>query len=417
MRRVRIADDVESVTSRGPEADPDAAGMTREGVERIWDGVVGVYRGGAHPAIQLCVRRQGRIVLNRAIGHATGNGPRDSADTPKIPATPETPFCVYSASKAITATLLHLLDERGLLHIDDRVCEYIPEFGTHGKDEMTIGQVLSHRSGIPNLPRGLLDLDQLGNRELFVQLLCDAKPFSRPGKFVAYHALSGGALLGEIVHRVTGSDIRDVLAREILDPLSFRWTNYGVAPEDVDEVATNYVTGAPVLPPLSTMLTRLLGAPVDDVVELSNDPRFLTAVVPAGNVVSTAAEMSRFFELLRSGGELDGRRVLEPRTLRRAITRQTNLEVDFSFGVPVAYSMGFMLGGKRLSMFGPDTERVFGHLGFTNVLGWADPERALAVGLITSGKPVLYPEILDFLGIMGRIGAAASKVDQHEFAF
>lgn len=411
LRRARIGKDTDAVTSRGPAEDPESAGMTADDVQRIWDGVVGVYRGGAHPAMQLCVRREGRIVLNRAIGHASGNGPKDPADAERVPATVETPFCVYSASKAVTATVVHLLDERGVLHIDDRVCEYLPEFTSHGKDAMTIAQVLAHRAGIPNLPPEALDLDHLEDRERQVQLLCDTKPFARPGKLVAYHALSGGAVLGEIVHRATGKSIREVLAAEILGPLGFRWTNFGVAPQDVPAVGTSYVTGPAVLPPVSTMLTRLLGTTVDEAVQASNDPRFLTAVVPAGNLVTTAVELSRFFELLRTGGELDGVRILQPRTIRRAITKQTHLEVDFTFGVPVGYSLGFMLGAKRLSLFGPDTEQAFGHLGFTNILGWADPARALSVALITSGKPVIYPEVFDFLGIMGRIGAAAPKVE------
>ena len=67
-------------------------------------------------------------------------------------ATPATPFVLYSATKAITAMVVHLLDERGELHIGDRVCDYIPEFGTGGKDAITIGHVLSHRAGVPNRP-------------------------------------------------------------------------------------------------------------------------------------------------------------------------------------------------------------------------------------------------------------------------
>ncbi|MGH3451698.1 MAG: hypothetical protein ACRDQW_13435, partial [Haloechinothrix sp.] len=90
LRRSRIPKDIESVTARGVEEDPAAVGMTPEGVERIWDGVVGVYRGGVHPAIQVCVRRQGRIVLDRAIGHARGNGPQDGPDTDKDDVTTET---------------------------------------------------------------------------------------------------------------------------------------------------------------------------------------------------------------------------------------------------------------------------------------------------------------------------------------
>ena len=58
---------------------------------------------------------------------------------------------------------------------------------------------------------------------------------------------------------MTGKDIRTVLADEILDPLGFRWTNYGVAPQDVSQVALNYVTGPPTAPPFSQLLSRALG--------------------------------------------------------------------------------------------------------------------------------------------------------------
>jgi CubicO group peptidase (beta-lactamase class C family) len=410
LRRARIPRDLESVVAIGNEEDPAEAGMTTDGVERIWRGVVNLYRGGAHPAIQLCVRREGRVVLDRAIGHAKGNGPNDRSDAEKIPATPDTPFVVFSASKAVTAMVVHILVERSLVHIGDPVCEYIPEYARHGKEGITIGHVLAHRAGVPNLPRHALDLDLLDDVDHIVEIVCDAKPTSRPGKRLAYHAISGGFILGEVVRRVTGRSIREVLAEAILQPLGFRWTNYGVAPGDVPKVGLSYVTGAPVTPPLSTLLTRALALPIDEIVTRSNDPRFMTGVIPAASVITTANELSRFFELGRCEGELDGVRVFEPRTLRRALTEQSYLEVDFTLGFPTRFSYGFMLGARLLSLFGPDTEMAFGHLGFVNILGWADPERAVSCALITSGKPILYPELPHFLGIGRRVGKEAPKV-------
>jgi CubicO group peptidase (beta-lactamase class C family) len=417
LRRIRVPKDLGAVSRVGTEADPASAGMTRDGVERIWSAACGLYRTGVHPAIQLCVRREGEIVLQRSIGHASGNGPRDSEDVPKTIATPQTPFCIYSASKAVTATVVHMLDERGLLHVGDRVCEYIPEYGSHGKDAITVAHVLSHRAGVPNLPADALSLDNIGDDELLLRILCDARPLSRPGKTLAYHAVSGGFILGEIVRRVTGRDIRTVLADEILRPLGFRWGNYGVAPDDVPLVGLGYSTGAPVVPPISTILERALGQPVDKVVETSNDPRFLTGVVPAANVVTTADELSRFFEILRRGGEVDGVRVMEPRTIRRALTEQSFREIDFTLGAPLRQSLGYILGARWISLYGPDTEHAFGHLGFTNILGWADPERGLSCGLITSGKPVLYPELPQFIGVMRRIGIEAPKKPPGSFGF
>jgi CubicO group peptidase (beta-lactamase class C family) len=411
LRRIRVPRDLGSVTARAPEAgDLEAVGMTASGVERIWAGVERLYRSGLYPAIALCVRREGEVVLDRAIGHARGNGPADRKDAVLTPATPQTPFVIFSASKVMTTVVTHLLEERGLLHVGDRVCEYIPEYAEHGKQVITIEQLLSHRAGVPNLPADALDLDRFSDREFMLEMLCAAKPSSRPGTLLSYHAVSGGFIVAEIVRRVTGRDIRTVLRQEILRPLGFRWGNYGVSPRDVGRVALSYPTGPPALPPLSTVLERALGLPPDEVTVRSNDRRFLTGVVPSGNVVTTANEFSRFFELLLAGGELGGVRILEPRTIRRAISERAFREIDFSLVAPLRHASGFMLGASALSLFGPDTDEAFGHLGFTNVLGWADPERALSVGLMTSGKPMLHPALGDLWLLTRAIGQEAPKV-------
>jgi CubicO group peptidase (beta-lactamase class C family) len=414
LRRVHIPRNLKAITTIGEEAAPRDGGMTRRSLDAIWRSALDLYRSGVHPALQLCLRREGEVVLDRAIGHARGNGPRDSRDADKIAATPETPFCIYSSSKAVTAMVVHLLSERGVLDIEDRVVEHIPEYGSHGKESITIGHVLAHRAGVAAMAGDALDLDQLVDREFLVKAFCDAKPASEAGKMLAYHAVSGGFILGEIVHRLTGKSIREVLAEEILDPLSFRWMNYGVAAEDVAEVGLSYITGPPLLPPLSNMVTRALGSPIDDVVELSNDPRYLTGIVPSANVVTNANELSRFFEIFRRGGELDGVRVMTPATIARALTQQSHLEIDFSLGFPTRFSYGLMLGADVLSLYGRDTDLAFGHLGLINIMGWADPERALSGALITSGKAVVYPEVHRFYGVMQKIASEAPKVPESE---
>jgi CubicO group peptidase (beta-lactamase class C family) len=416
LRRIAVPADLESITAVGSE-DADAGGVDPERVEAVWGAALDWYRSGVHPALQVCARREGSVVLDRAIGHARGNGPGEESATEKVPATPATPFCVYSSSKAITAFVVHKLCERGVIALDDPVAQHIPGYERHGKDNITIGHVLAHRAGVPNLPREVLSLEYIGDREYLCGVLCDAKPFAKPGRLLAYHAVSGGFILGEVVHRVTGKDIREVAAEEFLDPLGFRWTNYGVAPEDVDEVAVNYLTGPPTLPPLSNLLSRALGAGLQEVVEVSNEPTFLTGVVPAANVVTTANELSRFFEMMRCGGELDGVRVMAPETIATALTEQSHLEIDLSLGFPTRFSYGLMLGARLVSLYGRDTQEAFGHLGFTNILGWADPERATSVAVITNGKPVLYPEIGRFFGLMQRITSEMPKADPVERYF
>jgi CubicO group peptidase (beta-lactamase class C family) len=414
FRRIKVPRSLKSITDVGAEEPAEAGGTDEKAVERMWKAGRDLYRSGVHPALQLCVRRNGHVILDRAIGHARGNGPSDPDDAEKVPVTAATPFCVYSTSKAITALLVHKLDERGLLHIGDRVADHIPQYGKHGKEATTIGHVLAHRAGVASLPREALDLELINDRDFLLGMICDAKPNLRPGKLLAYHAVSGGFILAEIVRRVTGKEIREVLAEEILDPLGFRWMNYGVKEEDVGEVGLSYVTGPPLIPPISTIVTRALGAPLDTVVDVSNDPRFLTGVVPSANVVTNANELSRFFEVFRRGGELDGVRVMEPRTLRRALAEQSHLEIDLSLGFPTRFGYGLMLGAKLISLFGRDTDLAFGHLGLINIMGWADPERAISAALITSGKPILYPELPRFYGVMQRITSEAPKVPTDE---
>jgi len=103
---VRIADN---------EVNPEWLGLTERDRDVIWSAVEALYRTGAYPALSICIRRHGEILLNRSVGHVQGNGPGDS-DLPVV-ATPDTPFCLFSASKAITAMLIHLLEERSQINL------------------------------------------------------------------------------------------------------------------------------------------------------------------------------------------------------------------------------------------------------------------------------------------------------------
>jgi len=403
MTTCRVPASLEAVTRVGDEVDPRTVGVTRDSVAAIWRAAERLYQSGTHPAIQICVRRRGQVILHRAIGHD------DPPHAKKVAVTLETPFNLFSASKAITAMIIHLLDQERLLHLDDPVCEYIPEFGVHKKQWITIRHVLSHRAGIPNLPPEAIDLDILDRPDEIVELLCEARPTWRAGRQLAYHAITGGFILGEVVRRVTGKSIRTVLDQRLCRPLGFRWMNYGVPLRDVRKVAVNYFTGPPAVPPLSTVLRRALGVGFREAATLSNDPRFLTAIVPAGNTMATANELSRFYQLLLDGGTLDGVPVFAPRTIRHAITEQSYFEVDFTLGLPLRYGLGFMLGGKWFSLYGPDTQYAFGHLGFTNIVSWADPERQVAAAILTSGKPLVYPALYHAFNITRQIGLACPK--------
>jgi CubicO group peptidase (beta-lactamase class C family) len=412
-QRCRLPRDLDEVLDVGPE-DPGGADVPAADVEQIWDAVRAIYATGVHPALSLCVRRHGVVVLNRAIGHARGNSPQDPPDAPKLSVSTETPFDIFSASKAITAMVIHKLDEKHVLHLEDRVCDFIPEFARHGKDRITIRHLLAHKAGIPNLPPDAMDLDLLGQPEKVVEIMCDAELRSRPGRVLAYHAVSGGFVLAEVVRRVTGDDIRTVLERELIGPLGYRWMRYGVKPEDLPLVARDAITGPPTPWPISVILRNALGADIERVIELATDPRYLTGIVPSANIVTTASELCAFYQCLLDGGEQDGARVLDPATIRHATGESAWLEVDFTLGLPIRYGLGFMLGSRGVSLFGSDNDHAYGHVGFSNIFSWADPERALSVALCASGKPVLSLHAVRLVQWLVAMGRAFPKVEPRE---
>ncbi|ANE78651.1 hydrolase [Mycobacterium adipatum] len=407
-RRIRVPADLEAVTDR---ADEDHSEVDSVAVERIWDAARHWYAAGMQPAIQVCLRRNGKVILDRAIGHGWGTGPADPVDAEQIPVRTSTPFCVYSAAKAITTTVTHMLAERGAFSLEDRVCDYLPNYTSHGKDRTTIRHVVTHSAGIPFATGPKPDLKRMDDSEYARDMLSRMKPVYRPGLVHIYHGVTWGPLMREIISAATGRSIRDILADEILGPLGFRWTNYGVAPEDVPLVAPSHVTGKPLPAPIAKAFKTAVGGTPQQIIPFSNTREFLTGVVPSSNTVSNAHELSRFAEILCRGGELDGVRVLSPETLRAATKQARRLRPDLATGLaPMRWGTGYMLGSKRFGPFGRDAAGAFGHTGLTDIAMWADPQRALSVAVISSGKPSGHPEAKRYPALLNTINAEIPRI-------
>ncbi len=409
LARCRIPADLDSVTHVGREQPLDGTGVSRRSIDSVWRAAQAFYRTGVTPALQLCIRRRGRIVLNRALGHARGNAPEDPDDAEKQPIRTDTPVNVFSTAKLVTAMVIHKLDEQGLLHLEDHVCDTIPEFGSHGKQFITLRHLLSHRAGIPNVPSQTLDLDLLQQPERICELVCQLRPATRPGRLVAYHAISSGFVLGEVVRRATGATIRQVLDDLIRKPLDVKWLHYGVAPDDVDRVARNAFTGPPPPPGVRQLLQRALGRPLREIVELSNDPRFLTGIVPSGNLVTTAEDFSAFLECMLRKGEFGGVRIFNERTIQHAVNEASYREIDLTLLIPLRYGLGPMLGDDPVGIFGPSTGKAFGHVGLSNIFPWADPEREISVAFLTTGKPIVSTHAIRLVQLLWTINRVFPK--------
>lgn len=386
---------------------PDPGAVVRIGAEEkgdvdlgpTWDQVVRLYASGLHPAIGLTVRHRGRVILDRTVGHVEH---RPGAEPGAI-ATPDTLFNLFSASKIVSAFLLLCLVEDGLVSLDRPAADYLPAFARHGKERITVRHLLNHTAGIPDMPRDLDFGAVVSAGRLPLEPLYDLRPLTPAGKKVAYHPVTSWALLDAIINAVTGSDLRQLARTRLLDPQGFKGMTYGVAPQDMPLVAKHLLTGPPTVPVMARVFERTIGTDLATAVALSNDPAFLTAVLPSANVIGTGAETVRFLQLLLNGGQLDGQRILSEALTRKMYTELTPSALDRTFGLPMRYGLGVMMGEPRVSLYGPGTAEAFGHLGFSTVVVYADPARDLCVSFLNSGKPMLAPGMLRWLWILQRI--------------
>jgi CubicO group peptidase (beta-lactamase class C family) len=313
-----------------------------------------------HGAVaQLRVVHDGQLVLDERFGCG-----------------PDALFLLFSAGKPFIAITAHMLAERGLLDLDAPVARYWPSFGHNGKGGITVRHVLQHRSGIPVADTVLGDALRAPSWSRSVQALERARPRTSPGAVPAYHILSYGFLLGEIVQRVTGTELRTVLRTELFDPLGMRDTYLGLR-------SPLWTRSVPVTAPVVSLGGGLRR-------EVFNSRLFRTAAIPAATFVSTATDLARFYQMLLDGGSLDGVRLLRPEavaTAHRPSTRDG--ELDRFLRLPIRWSEGFQLGGPtshhrprplgRLS-----SPESFGHNGSNACLGWADPSRRLVMVYLTN---------------------------------
>lgn len=318
---------------------------------------------------------------------------------------PDTPVCYFSGAKAVTAFLIHLLNEDKLIDLHDTIGFYFPEFARDGKKNINIHQVLSHRSGIPGLPENI-PVELLSDNDEIWRLLCVARMSGRHKGNLAYHAVTGGYILERIINKVTNMSIQQFLDERVRKPMNMVYFRYGIAPEQATGIATNYTSGLKPRFPVSGLIKRALGGPIQLATEVSNTPRFHNAVIPAGNIIGTAEEMNRFFQMLLNDGLWEGKQICQPMTVRHLTQEYCDVQFDRTLMLPMRYSAGLMIGGDPFGIWGRHSSSAFGHVGLTNKLFWADQGRDISVSLLTTGMPIVgnnIPPLINFL----------SNINQH----
>lgn len=323
-------------------------------------------------AAQLCVLQHGEVVLDLSIR-----------------CEPDSLFLLWSAGKPVTAMAVHLLAEHGMLDLDDPVRRFWPEYAQHGKAAVTVRHVLRHASGAP-LSTGSVLGDALAAPfwDASVRAAARARARYPAGRVAAYHILSYGFILGELVRRVDGRPLRRFLRQEVLEPAGLHDLHLGLTEE-------LWPRGMRLLTP-SRGTADAPGAGERAKLELFDRKAVRTAVIPAATVHATARDVARFYQLMLNDGELDGARVFDPKTVaaaRRPATEGGVREPDRIIGHPVRWAHGFQLGwgDQRVTTarpFGSTAGRdVFGHNGSNYCNAWADPQNDLVFAYLTNLIP------------------------------
>jgi CubicO group peptidase (beta-lactamase class C family) len=349
-----------------------------------------VRRSGRGAAV--CVYHRGRKVVDLWAGVRDEEGRLWRADTLAMS---------FSTTKGVVATALHVLVDRGLADYDDPVAKHWPEFAQNGKERITLRDVLSHRSGIPQI-RPLIDrADRVLDWDYMVRALERAKPRLPPGGDPAYHAFTFGWLAGELVQRVARRPLMDVIRSEIAGPLRLDDVHIGTRDPAVRERLASLGPWRPNAIISGILSSRRLAAamrlvyrgariPVDpllmqdalipsDDASLVFEPRILDAPVPAANGLFTARALARMYAALAGGGELQGVRILSPETLARATEVQVR-GLDRVLMLPMHWRLGYHSAFTTAGRL----ETGFGHFGYGGSGAWADPKRQLAFAMVNN---------------------------------
>ena len=374
-----------------PTAKPEEVGLSSERLKRVGEAVQrNIAAGNVSGAVTLVARR-GRIV------HFEAHGMQDIAT--KKPMPQNGIFRLASMSKPITGVAVMMLVEEGKIRLNDPVSRFIPEFkslnkvavprpgGGRGADnsapafdvvtstrEITVRDLLTHTSGLVSGGLGAATAPQRTETDIlatYIPKLASGPLDFQPGTLWRYSGLVGFDVLSRIVEIVSGQTYDQYLKQRIFDPLGMKDTGFNLTPEQTSRLVTMYRSTPTGLQPANqTAGTKYFSG--------------------ASALMTTAEDYLQFAQMMLNGGELNGKRVLSPRTLELMTSNHTGDMVNGQFGRP-ARGMGFGLSMQVVQDPVAADLRVskgaFSWPGGSGVAFWVEPqEKIVSVYMIQGGS-------------------------------
>ncbi len=308
----------------------------------------------AFPGAQLLVAQNGEVVFQQNFGKL--DYAKDATDV-----SDSTIFDLASLTKVFATTLaiMKLYDD-GKVSLNDKVIQYIPEFGNKGKEIITIRNLLKHDSGLPAWQKFYLD-HQSGNEIL--NTIYNSELLYRTGDSTLYSDF-GFIVLGKIVEKVTGISLDAYMKKEFYEPLGMENTYFNpskelssrIAPTEFDSVWRQSLVHGSVHDEAASMLGGIAGH---------------------AGLFSNVSDLSILSQMILNGGSYGGVRYIEPETIK-LFTERSDLKSKRGLGWDYKTLNGYSSAGK---LFSP---KSFGHTGFTGTSIWFDPEENLFVLLLTN---------------------------------
>lgn len=258
--------------------------------------------------LQVCAYKDGKVIIDTAAGVLGRYDPR--------PVQPDSLFPVFSATKGITAGMVHWLVDKGKLKFDETIVNMWPEFGSNGKELMKVHQVLDHTSGLHNAMADVLQNNPflLCDWEQSLHHIASCAPETEPGTQQLYHYLSFGWLCGGVIEHASGKKIKEILEEAIVHPLNIEGELYIGIPPGVESRLATLTLDTDDLEKLTAIQSRseLPGSiRQGNIVEMAIGLPFLfntlnvrRAIIPAANGHCSARALARYYAALAAGGKI-----------------------------------------------------------------------------------------------------------------
>ncbi len=363
-----------------PEMTP-AAGTCAPEFDAVRDAFEQNFADRGEIGAAVAVWVEGDLVVNLWGGHA------DAGET--RPWRQDTLASIFSGSKGLTSTCVHLLADRGELDLSAPVARYWPEFAQAGKQDITVAMVLGHRSGVIG-PREPVDWRDVTDWDGVCERIAAAEPWWEPGTAQGYHMVSFGFILGEVVRRLTGRTIGQYLRTEVAEPLGID-VHIGLPPEEHhrcadmvnkphirDVLAAGSAPGYPVSLDEHPMagLAIAMGFVPDDELGSNEIDLWRRIEFPATNAHVSALGMATFYNALAQ------EKLLSREHMELCRISQGGFDTDMVLGPRVAdhgWGLGYMLNQRGVA--GPNL-RTFGHGGSGGSFAFVDLEHRIGYAYV-----------------------------------